>query len=75
VAALIRDAAGAILDGGEEPRVRLALEPGVGTIVTDGERLRGVLANLLENARSWRRSEAASGWRAGWARARASRST
>jgi signal transduction histidine kinase len=51
VAALIWDAAGAILDGGEEPRVRLALEPGVGTIVTDGERLRDVLANLLENAR------------------------
>jgi len=51
VAALIWDAAGVILDGGEEPRVRLALEPGVGTIVTDGERLRGVLANLLENAR------------------------
>jgi signal transduction histidine kinase len=51
VAALIWDAAGAILDGGEEPRVRLTLEPGVGTIVTDGERLRDVLANLLENAR------------------------
>jgi signal transduction histidine kinase len=51
VAALIWDAAGAILAGGEEPRVRLALEPGLGTIVTDGERLRGVLANLLQNAR------------------------
>jgi signal transduction histidine kinase len=47
VAALVRDAAG----DGEEPAVRLALEPGVGTIVTDGERLRGVLANLVENAR------------------------
>jgi signal transduction histidine kinase len=47
VAALVRDAAG----DGEGPAVRLALEPGVGTIVTDGERLRGVLANLVENAR------------------------
>src|SRR5512139_257416 len=45
VAALIWDAAGAILDRGEEPCVRLALEPDVGTIVTDGERLRDVLAN------------------------------
>ncbi|HSD65319.1 MAG TPA: ATP-binding protein [Vicinamibacteria bacterium] len=49
VAALVRDAA--VLDGGEELPVRLALEPGVGAIVTDGERLRGVLANLVENAR------------------------
>ena len=30
---------------------RFALEPAAGTIVTDGERLRGVLVNLLENAR------------------------
>jgi two-component system sensor histidine kinase PilS (NtrC family) len=51
VAALVWDAAGAILDGWEGPHVRLALEPGIGTIVTDAERLRGVLANLLENAR------------------------
>ncbi len=51
VAALVRDAAGAVLDDGAEPPVRLALEPDLGTIVTDGERLRGVLANLVENAR------------------------
>jgi len=51
VAALAWDAAGAVLDGGVQPHVRLALDPDVGTIVTDGERLSGVLANLLENAR------------------------
>jgi signal transduction histidine kinase len=51
VAALVWDAAGAILQGWEGPHLRVALEPDVGTIVTDAERLRGVLANLLENAR------------------------
>jgi len=51
VAALVWDAAGAVLGGGEKPHVRLALEPGVGTIVTDAARLRGVLANLVLNAR------------------------
>jgi signal transduction histidine kinase len=51
VAALVWDAAGAILHGWEGPHLRVALEPDVGTIVTDAERLRGVLANLLENAR------------------------
>ena len=49
--ALVWDAAGAILGGWEGPHVRLALDPGLGTIVTDAERLRGVLANLLGNAR------------------------
>jgi signal transduction histidine kinase len=51
LAALVWDAAGTILDDWEGPHVRLALEPDVGTIVTDAERLRGVLANLLKNAR------------------------
>jgi signal transduction histidine kinase len=51
VAALVWDAAGAILHGWEGPHLRVALEPDVGTIVTDAERLRGVLANLVENAR------------------------
>jgi signal transduction histidine kinase len=51
VTALVWDAAGAILGGWEGPHVRLALEPDLGTIVTDAERLRAVLANLLENAR------------------------
>jgi signal transduction histidine kinase len=51
VAALVRDAARAALDGADGLGARFALEPGTGTIVTDGERLRGVLVNLLENAR------------------------
>jgi len=51
VGALVWDAAGTILDGWEGPHVRIALDPDVGRIVTDAERLRGVLANLLENAR------------------------
>jgi signal transduction histidine kinase len=51
VAALVWDAAGAVLDGWEVPLARIALQPQLGTIVTDGGRLRGVLANLLENAR------------------------
>jgi two-component system sensor histidine kinase HydH len=51
VAALVWDAAGSILGGWEGPHVRLALEPDLGTIVTDAERLRGVLAGLLESAR------------------------
>ncbi len=51
VASLVWDAAGAILDGWEGPHLRVALEAGIGTIVTDRERLQGVLARLLENAR------------------------
>jgi two-component system, NtrC family, sensor histidine kinase HydH len=51
VTALVWDAAGAILEGWEGPHVRLALEADLGRIVTDAERLRGVLVNLLENAR------------------------
>jgi signal transduction histidine kinase len=51
VAALAREAVRAALEGAEGPGARFALEPGAGTIVTDGERLRDVLVNLLENAR------------------------
>ncbi len=51
VGALVWDAAGTILDGWEGPHVRIALDPDVGRIVTDADRLRGVLANLLDNAR------------------------
>jgi signal transduction histidine kinase len=51
VAALVRDAARAALEGAEGVAARLALDPAPGTLTTDGERLRGVLVNLVENAR------------------------
>lgn len=51
VPALARDAARAALEGSDGLRARFALEPSAGTVVTDGERLRGVLVNLIANAR------------------------
>ena len=51
VHALARDAARAAIEGADGMSVRLALGPGAATIVTDGERLRGVLVNLIANAR------------------------
>jgi signal transduction histidine kinase len=49
VAPLVADAARAAFEGTEGPVI--ALDPSPGRIVTDGERLRAVLVNLLENAR------------------------
>ena len=51
VHALARDAARAALEGADGIAARFALEPSAGTILTDGERLRGVLVNLIANAR------------------------
>jgi len=51
VRALAQDAARATLEGAAGVSARMALEPSAGTIVTDGERLRGVLVNLISNAR------------------------
>jgi signal transduction histidine kinase len=51
VASLARDAARAALEGADGVGARFALEPSAGTILTDGERLRGVLVNLIANAR------------------------
>jgi two-component system sensor histidine kinase HydH len=51
VRALARDAARAALEGAEGTGARFALEPSAGSILTDGERLRGVLVNLIANAR------------------------
>ena len=51
VAAVCRDAARAALGGAEDVGVRHALDVDLGTVVTDGERLRAVLINLVVNAR------------------------
>jgi len=51
VHALARDAARAALEGADGIRARLALEASAGSILSDGERLRGVLVNLIANAR------------------------
>jgi signal transduction histidine kinase len=50
VHALARDAARAAIDGADGVSVRFTLEPSASTILTDGERLRGVLVNLIANA-------------------------
>ena len=51
VASVAREAAAAALEAVPEVAARFVLEPAPGTIVTDGERLRGVLVNLVQNAR------------------------
>jgi signal transduction histidine kinase len=51
VAALVAEAARAAFDEPEGPGPRLVLDPPPGALVTDGERLRGVLVNHLQNAR------------------------
>ena len=49
--ALCRDAAAAAMAGDGAPALQLTLDPAVGRVVTDGERLRTVLLNILSNAR------------------------
>jgi len=51
VHSLARDAARAALDGADGVAATFALTPPGSAIVTDGERLRGVLVNLVANAR------------------------
>jgi two-component system sensor histidine kinase HydH len=51
VADLARSAARRALEGVGGVAARFALDPGAGTVTTDGERLRGVVVNLVENAR------------------------
>ncbi len=48
---LCAEAAQAILAGQGDPAVALSLDPGLAPLVTDGERLRTVLVNVLVNAR------------------------
>ncbi len=48
---LARAAARAALEGADGTAARFALEASAGTILTDDERLRGVLVNLIANAR------------------------
>lgn len=51
LAEVTRGAAEAALEGCEDVDVRYALDPSLGTRMTDGERLRTVLVNLVANAR------------------------
>ena len=51
VHSLARDAARAALDGADGVAATFALTPPASPIVTDAERLRGVLVNLIANAR------------------------
>lgn len=51
MAELCRDAGRAALEGDAGVAVRFVLDPSLGTWVTDGERLRAVLLNLVMNAR------------------------
>jgi signal transduction histidine kinase len=49
--ALCRDAAGAVSAGREGPAIAVLIAPGAADVVTDRERLRQALVNVLENAR------------------------
>ncbi len=49
--ALCREAAAAAMTGDGAPAWKLTLDPGLPPVVTDGDRLRTVLLNILSNAR------------------------
>jgi signal transduction histidine kinase len=51
LARLCRDAARSALEAGGAVPLAFALDPSLGTVVTDPERVRGVVANLVANAR------------------------
>jgi signal transduction histidine kinase len=50
-AAIAKDAAHAALEGAAGVSARFSFEPGATSLVTDGERLRAALVNLVANAR------------------------
>ena len=49
--ALCRNAAEASLSGETTPAITLRLDPGIASVLTDGERVRTALVNILSNAR------------------------
>jgi signal transduction histidine kinase len=49
--AICRDAVRAVADGDQAPEIAVDCDPTIGPVVTDGERLRLALVNLLTNAR------------------------
>ncbi|HXH06337.1 MAG TPA: ATP-binding protein, partial [Vicinamibacterales bacterium] len=49
--AICRDAARAVADGDQAPEIAIDCDPAIGLVVTDAERLRLALVNLLTNAR------------------------
>jgi signal transduction histidine kinase len=51
LAAILRDAAQAALEGARGVRARFRLDPAAASLCTDGERLRSILVNLVANAR------------------------
>lgn len=61
LAELCTDAATAVASDGSPPTVRVEVEAGLGEVVTDPERLRTVLVNVLQNARDATRERANAG--------------
>jgi signal transduction histidine kinase len=59
--AIARDAAHAALEGATGVKARFSLDPGAASLVTDGERLRAALVNLIANARDGLEAQGGSG--------------
>jgi signal transduction histidine kinase len=65
--AVARDAAQAGLEGTSQVAARFSLDPAATSLVTDGERLRAALVNLVQNARDGLEARAGAGAAAGTA--------
>lgn len=59
--AVARDAAQAALEGAGQVTARFSLDPAATSLVTDGERLRAALVNLVQNARDGLEAKAGPG--------------